>query len=65
VKTALSPDPPQDFLDDPYAHPLADSYRFFANLTLESFFAHGNNLATVMQVLKREPDEYYPAPERP
>ena len=62
VKTAPPPDPPPSFFDDPYAHPLSDSYMFFAILTMDSFYHHGNNLATVMQLMRREPDELHTAP---
>ncbi len=62
VKTAPPPDPPPSFFDDPYAHPLADSYMFFATLTMDSFYHHGRNLATVMQLMRRQPDEVHPAP---
>ncbi len=64
VVTAPPPEPPESFLDDPYAHPLADSYLIFASLTLEGFFYSGHNLATVVQLLVREPDEFYPAPPK-
>ncbi len=63
VQTAPSPEPPEEFLEDPYAHPLADSYRFFATLTFDTFYYHGNNLGTVMQLMGRAPDEYYAAPD--
>lgn len=63
VKTAHDPDPPDHFWDDPYAHPLADSYRFYATLTLDAFYHHGHNLATVIQLMRRGPDEYYAAPD--
>ena len=64
VKTAPPPDPPQSFWDDPYEHPLADSYRFYATLTFDTLYHHGHNLATLVQLLGREPDEYHPAPEK-
>lgn len=60
VKTAPPPDPPPSFLDDPYEHPLADSYRIFAQLTFDTFYCHGNNNATAIQLMRREPDEYFP-----
>jgi hypothetical protein len=63
VQTAPAPEPPASFLEDPYAHPLADSYRFWAFLTFDTFYYHGNNLGTVLQLMDREPDEYYPAPD--
>lgn len=63
VQTAPSPEPPEDFLEDPYAHPLAESYRFFATLTFGTFYYHGNNLGTVMQLMGRAPDEYHAAPD--
>ena len=58
------PEPPPDFLDDPYAHPLANSYAFIATLTLDTFYHHGHNLATVMQLMRREPDVFHPAPKQ-
>ncbi|MES2705839.1 MAG: hypothetical protein V4726_04475 [Verrucomicrobiota bacterium] len=64
VKTAPPPEPPEDFWEDPYAHPLADSYRFWATLTFDTFYCEGYNLATVRQLMGRGPDEYYPAPEQ-
>ena len=64
VKTAPPPEPPPDFLDDPYAHPLADSYRFYATLTFDTFYHHGHNLATVQQLMGRAPDEHHAAPEK-
>ena len=62
--TAPPPEPPPDFLRDPYAHPLADSYRFWATLTIDTFYHHGHNLATVMQLMRREPDVFHPAPKQ-
>lgn len=64
VATAPPLDPPPGFLDDPYAHPLADSYAFIATLTLDTFYQYGSNLATVMQLLGREPDVFHTAPKR-
>ncbi len=58
------PDPPEDFWEDPYAHPLADSYRFYATLTSDAFYYNGPNLATVMQMMRREPDEFHAAPPK-
>lgn len=64
VKTAPPPEPPPEFWEDPYAHPLAGSYRFYATLSFDTFYYHGHNYATVRQLMGREPDEYYPAPEK-
>lgn len=64
VKTAPPPEPPPEFWEDPYAHPLAGSYRFYATLSFDTFYHHGRNLATVRQLMGRDPDEYYPAPEK-
>lgn len=64
VITAPPPEPPPGFWDDPYAHPLADSYRFYATLTFDAFYQHGHNVATVVQLMGREPDEFHAAPER-
>lgn len=61
VKTAPPPDPPPSFFDDPREHPLADSYRFFATLSFDAIYHHGGNLATHMQLLKRDPDVIHPA----
>ncbi len=63
VKIAPPPEPPEDFLEDPYAHPLADSYLFFATLTFDTLYHHGSNLATVEQLMGRPADEYYPGPD--
>lgn len=60
VKTAPPPDPPPSFWDDPHAHPLASSYRFYATLTFDTIYQHGNNLATLMQLMRRGPDVIYP-----
>jgi hypothetical protein len=58
------PDPPEYFWEDPYSHPLADSYRFTLKLTLDAVYHDGYNLATVMQMMRREPDEFHPAPPK-
>ncbi len=58
------PDPPEYFWEDPYAHPLADSYRFTLTLTLDAVYHDGYNLATVMQMMRREPDEFHAAPPK-
>lgn len=64
VTTAPSPTPPPDFWDDPYAHPLSDSYRFWAKLTFDTFYhTLGNNLATVCQLMGRRPDECHYGPD--
>ncbi len=66
VATAPPPEPPEDFWEDPYAHPLADSYRFWATLTLGTFYHHlGGNLANVELLMRRPPDLYYPALPKP
>ena len=64
IATAPPPEPPENFLDDPYEHPLAGSYRFFATLTLDVFFNQGFNNATVEQLMGRKPDRHFaPPPE--
>lgn len=62
---ASAPEPPEDFLEDPYAHPLANSYRFFAVLTFDGFYFNGINLAPVLQLMGRQPDEYYADSQAP
>jgi hypothetical protein len=62
VAIAPPPEPPEDFWEDPYRHPLSESYRIYATLTLDTFFYNGNNLATVQQLLDRGPDEYHAKP---
>ncbi len=62
VTTAPPPEPPPNFLDDPYEHPLADSYRIYSTLTFDTFYDHGRNWATAVHLMGREPDEHYPAP---
>lgn len=62
VAIAPSPEPPEHFWEDPYRHPLSESYRIYATLTLDTFFYNGNNLATVQQLLDRRPDEYHAKP---
>ena len=57
VKVAPSRGPDPDFIDDPYKHPLADSYRFYAHLTWDTFYAEEHNAVTVMQCMRRVVDE--------
>jgi len=65
VSTAPPPQPPENFFEDPYAHPLADSYRFWATLTFDTFYHEGHNYATVRQLMGRDADEYHAAPPKP
>jgi hypothetical protein len=63
VATAPPPEPPPNFWDDPYAHPLADSYRVYATITENGLFHHAyRTLDTLCHLMGRKPDEYYPAP---
>ena len=64
IAVVPDPDPPEDFWEDPYAHPLADSYRFYTTLTLDAIYHHGSNLATIMQVMRRKPDEVHYSPSK-
>ena len=36
---------------------------FSHTITRRAFYYHGNNLGIVMQLMDREPDEYYAAPD--
>lgn len=66
VSVAPPPEPPPNFLEDPYAHPVADSYRAYATITEDGLFHHAcRTLPTLCQLMGREPDEYYPAPGKP
>lgn len=66
VTVAPPPTPPPSFFDDPYAHPLADTYRVYAILTEDGLYHHAyNTLATLCQLMGRGPDEHYPAPRQP
>jgi hypothetical protein len=57
-------DPPNWFLEDPNGHPLADSYRLYGALTLDTFYVWHNLLPTAEMLMGRGADETLMAPPK-
>ncbi len=49
-------DPPHWFLEDPDGHPLADSYRLYALLTMDTFYVWPNCVGTAESLMGRKVD---------
>ena len=55
-------EPPDWFLEDMDGHPLAESYRLYGMLTLDTFYIWPNLAATAESLMQRPVDETLPGP---